>query len=453
MASSTSFTRRMLPLGVVAIAILGSPRARADGPAPAAPAPGAPPAAAPAAPPVPAAGPAATPPAVPAKPPEPPTTSFPGEGRIQKADGKSLYFYRTNFVKPAALVTTMKNLLDLPGIVLKDFPLQNQVLVEGTPDAIETALEAFAYFDIPTPQVFVEAKIIEVTYENNFEFGFSTILDRDKAGPNTFFRGDSVTLNPPSFFQSQQPGNLPFQGASLAFGFVGEAAKEFGAMDLTLQALQRDGTAEVLSKPSIIATEGLAAEVKTAQRTPVIQIKSATSNSLSGDGLLLDTSYVETKIGLKVTASHIGDGYVTMLVEPTVSGITGFSAGQGGTSAPIISDRSATTTVTMADGDTLVIGGLYTNSTVSDKAKVPFLGDIPGLGKLFTRVKDQKVKTELVFFITPHILRKNSDQKVITPPGEAERLRDGGGCRVPEAPDGPGASGKSQFPLPIPTLR
>ena len=377
--------------------------------------------------------------------------TFPGEGKIEKPDGTNLYFYRTNFVKPAELVAAVTTLLQLPGVKLKDFPRQNQVLVEGTPDAIETALEAFAYFDIPTPQVFVEAKIIEVTYESNFEFGFSSVLDRDKAGPNTFFRGGTTTLNPPSFFQSQQPGNLPFQGASLAFGFVGKAAEEFGAFDLTLQALQRDGTAEVLSKPSIIATEGVKAEVKTAQKTPVIglttaqQLAASPFNPTGGTQLTLATSYVETKIGLEVTPSHIGDGYVTMDVNPTVSGVTGFSVGQGGTSAPIISDRSAHTTVTMADGDTLVIGGLYTNSTVSDKAKIPLLGDIPGLGKLFTRTKDQKVKTELVFFITPHILRKNADYKVITPPGEADRLREKGSpCAVPE---------KSSFPIPVPSLR
>ena len=150
--------------------------------------------------------------------------------------------------------------------------------------------------------------------------------------------------------------------------------------------------------------------------------------------MLLSTSYVETKIGLEVTPTHIGDGYVTMDVRPTVSGVTGFSVGEGGTSAPIISDRSAHTTVTMGDGDTLVIGGLYTNSTVSDKAKLPFLGDIPCLGKLFTRTKDQKVKTELVFFITPHILRKKTDYKIITPPGEAERLRgESGPCAPPKA--------------------
>lgn len=416
-------------------------------PASAVPPPKTPPAAGPA----PAATPTGAPPAPPVKKPDPPPFTFPGEGKIERADGTNLYFYRTNFVKPAELVTTVTNLLKVPGVTLKDFPRQNQVLIEGTPEAIETALEAFAYFDIPDPQVFVEAKIIEVTYESNFEFGFSSVLDRDKAGPNTFFRGGTSTLNPPSYFQSQQPGNLPFQGTSLAFGFVGKAAEEFGALDLTLQALQRDGTAEVLSKPSIIATEKVKAEVKTAQKTPVIGLVSAQQiapspfNPSGGTQLSLQTSYVETKIGLEVTPAHIGDGYVTMDVSPTVSGVTGFSVGQGGTSAPIISDRSAHTTVTMADGDTLVIGGLYTNSTVSDKSKVPLLGDIPGLGKLFTRTKDQKVKTELVFFITPHILRKNADYKVITPPGEAERLRENGApCAVPE---------KSAFPIPVPSLR
>lgn len=430
--------RRPLRLGTLAVALplllaAGARPSGADGPPAPAPAPAAP-AAAPAAP--------TTPP--PAAPPAP-GISFPEAGKIQEGDGTTIYFYRTNFVKPDALVATMKNLLTIPGVTLKDFPRQNQVLVQGTPEAIETALDAFAYFDVPDPQVFVEAKIIEITYESNFEFGFSSLMDRDVAGPNTVFRGGATTLNPPSFFQSQQPGNLPFQGTSLVFGFVGEMAEKFGAFDLTLQALQRDGTAEVLSKPSIIATEKVKAEVKTAQKTPIIQIRNAQSNP-TGDTLLLDTTYVETKIGLEVTPLHIGDAFVTMEVNPTVSGVTGFSVGQGGTSAPIISDRMAKTTVTMADGDTLIIGGLFTNSTVSDKAKMPFLGDLPGIGKLFTRTKDQKVKTELVFWITPHILRKKTDYKIITPPAEADRLRGQESCPTPGAEKGPTGSMLPPFP-------
>jgi type IV pilus assembly protein PilQ len=344
-----------------------------------------------------------------------------------------MYFYRTHFIQPQELVDTVGNLLKLPGVTMKAFPRGHQVILEGSPEAIETALDAFAYFDVADAQVYVEARIVEITYDNDFEFGLSWLMDRDKQGPNTFFRGGAGTLNPPSFFQSQQPGNLPFQGVGAAFGFVGKAAEKYGLFDLTLQALQLNGTAEVLSRPSIVATEGVPAEVKTLQKTPIIQIRNATSNP-SGETLLLETSYVETKIGLDVTAIFIGDGYVKMQVAPTVSTVTGFSVGNGGTSAPIISDRSAKTTVTLADGDTLVIGGLYTDSTLKDTAKVPFLGDIPGLGCLFTRTRDQKVKTELIFEITPHILRKRTDFKVISPPGEKERLEGAGGSDRTAAP-------------------
>src|SRR5436190_2283313 len=257
-----------------------------------------------------------------------------GEGRMHCPEGKEIYVYRPNFVPTAELVAAFgqNGLLKIGCLQVRDMPRPSPdplhpmssglLFLQGTTDEIETALDAIAYFDVPDPQVFVEAKIIEVTYDSNFEFGFSTIFDRNQSGPNTFFRGGTATLNPPSFFQSQLPGNLPFQGAGLSFGFVGAAAREFGFLDLTLQALQHDGTAEVLSKPSIVATEKIKAEVKTAQKTPILQINNATGVS-NVETLVLTTSYVDTKIGLAVTPNHIGDTFVTMLVEPTVATVTG----------------------------------------------------------------------------------------------------------------------------------
>ena len=463
-------TRSVRWAGVVTIALLASPRTSIADPPPAPsapptpapapgavpPAPGAPPPAPPAAPtPPPAQGANAAPP----KAPEPPHMRF-DEGTIRKADGVTDYFYRTNFLRADELVKTVTTLLTItnhpkltavarapqpapqpPG------PSGNEVIIEGTPEEIETALSVFAYFDVPDPQVYVEAKIIEVTYDNNFEFGFSSSLDRD-SGPNTFFRGEKVTLNPPSFLQSQLPGNLPFQGAGMSFGFVGEALKKYGDFDLTLQALQRNGTAEILSRPSIVATEGIESSVMTEQKTPILSVRQ--SQSLTppehvpagfsfvpagayGTQVNLTTDYVTTTIGLKVLPILIGDGFVKLHVMPQVSTVTGFSVGQGVTSAPIISDRKADTTITMADGETLVIGGLYTDTTLKDTAKIPFLGDIPCLGALFARVRDSKVKTELMFHITPHILRKKTDYKVIAPPGEKERLQET--CPAPGSPD------------------
>ena len=69
-----------------------------------------------------------------------------------------------------------------------------------------------------------------------------------------------------------------------------------------------------------------------------------------------------------------------------------------------------------------MIGGLFTNQSVKEKAKTPLFSDLPLVGELFTRTRETKQKTELVFILTPHIVRKTGDLKIITPPGELQRL-------------------------------
>ena len=126
---------------------------------------------------------------------------------------------------------------------------------------------------------------------------------------------------------------------------------------------------------------------------------------------------------LLLTPVHIGESFVTLKVNPTVNGLAGLAVSQaGGTFAPIQTTRSASTTVTLGDGETLVIGGLYTNTQSMERARTPFLSDVPILGELFTRTAETKAKTELIFILTPHIVRKTKDLKIITPPAELERL-------------------------------
>jgi Flp pilus assembly secretin CpaC len=105
-----------------------------------------------------------------------------------------------------------------------------------------------------------------------------------------------------------------------------------------------------------------------------------------------------------------------------VKGLAGSGTRAGGTAAQITTTRSAKTVVTMADGETLVIGGLYTNRLVKEESRTPLLSDIPLIGTMFTRQNESKQKTELIFILTPHIIRKNADARVILPPAELERL-------------------------------
>ena len=113
-------------------------------------------------------------------------------------------------------------------------------------------------------------------------------------------------------------------------------------------------------------------------------------------------------------------------VRVEVSSITGFVEARSSdfvVQNPVISQRSAESVVTIRDQVTLVIGGLYSISEIDTESGVPILADIPVLKYLFSKTKKSKVKSELDFFITPHILSTRLSKTIFAPPGEKERLR------------------------------
>ena len=118
-------------------------------------------------------------------------------------------------------------------------------------------------------------------------------------------------------------------------------------------------------------------------------------------------SYSPVGIILRVTPYITPDGMVEMIVSPSISSIDsgpGITVAQGVT-APIIDIRSADTVAITPDGQTVVIGGLMTSDKSSSQSKIPFLGDIPLLGNLFKRQTKNGTKSELLIFLTPHIVR------------------------------------------------
>jgi general secretion pathway protein D len=358
-----------------------------------------------------------------AKPDEPkPPLEFHNEQLIEKADGSVVYFYRTNFVKPSQLAGSLNTLgIGNLGVALKPFDTQNQLVLEGLPEAVEILIDAIGYFDVSAPQVFIETEVIEITWNSDFEFGLDWEWLRSPVGPDTLFQGTSGVLNPPSFLSSTFPPFFPFQGSGLGFGFTGSNAEKYGPASMTLQALQINGKAEVLSRPSIVATQGIQASVSTEEKVPIARFDNADNNVAR-----FRYDNLTSGVTLKVTAQHIGDIYVTLNVEPLVKGLQGVAANRlSGAFAPITTERKASTTVTLADGETLVIGGLYTNSSVKEKAKTPILSDLPILGDILTRTRETKRKTELVFLLTPRIIRKNQDLKIVIPPSEVRRLEEG----------------------------
>lgn len=370
------------------------------------------------------------PPAKPAQPTPPPRPfEFHNDQLIEGKDGKVTYFYRTNFVKPTDLAASLKT-MGVTGdgkgpipVALKPFLAQNQLLVSGLPEDVEILLDMIAYFDVGAPQVYIEAKVVEITWDSNFEFGLDHIADRSSVGPDTLFRGGGGILNPPSALRSGFPPGFPFQGTSAIFGLVGKNAEKYGDLSLTLQAMQINGKAEVLSKPSIIATQGVQAEVKTQETTPIARFDNSSGNATGVTSRVFRFDRVDAGVTLLVKPSHIGESFVTLELNPQVKGLKDQSATRiNETFVPITTSRSAKTTVTLGDGETLVIGGLYTSATQKQIAKTPILSDMPLLGDIFTRRRETKQKTELIFILTPRIMRRGGDFKIVVPESEIERL-------------------------------
>ena len=183
----------------------------------------------------------------------------------------------------------------------------------------------------------------------------------------------------------------------------------------TIQALATAGKAQVLSRPSILARDGQQAEIVVGQS---IYLPSGVSYSAVGNSATtvptINGNYSNVGIQLDVTPFIGANSLVQMILEPSITSIDTSTPGQvieGGSLvssavyAPNINKRSANTVVVTPDGQPVVIGGLIGSDKSSNDSKIPLLGDIPLLGQLFRFSAKSSTKSELLIFLTPHIVR------------------------------------------------
>jgi general secretion pathway protein D len=172
---------------------------------------------------------------------------------------------------------------------------------------------------------------------------------------------------------------------------------------VTLRAIAQAGNAKVLSRPSILARNNQPATIKVGQQVPLI-----TSVRYDTFGNAINAvTYQDVGVILRVTPFITADGLVEMIVAPEISSIdpsltVPISAN---VSAPVIAIRSADTVVVTPDGQTVIIGGLIGATKAKADTKIPLLGDIPVLGYLFKRQQKTENNSELLIFLTPHLVQ------------------------------------------------
>ena len=243
--------------------------------------------------------------------------------------------------------------------------------------------------DILLPQVLIEAQIIEVTLDDNSVFGVEWMWEQ------------GTTLNDKTY---QQEGATDFGLADEIFGLkYGIVSSKLDAM---LHALTKDTKVNILSTPRIMTKNNQEAIINVGQAVPFLV---STQETATG-GILTSTDFRDVGVILTVTPRINRSGTVSLDVNQQINSLVEFTLFD----APIISTREASAFVTIKDKQTMVIGGMIKDDKTETVHKTPILGDIPLLGKLFRRADTRVEKTELMVFITPHVVYSDADADRVT---------------------------------------
>jgi len=265
----------------------------------------------------------------------------------------------------------------------------NQLLVSGpaqTFEVIEQLISETAGLDRRLPQVFIEVVIADVTLDDETKFGIEWNAISGTSVGGTNFGLTSPTADPTGFRYSVLSDNI----------------------QATLQALRTTDKIKIISTPHVMVTDNSPALISIGERIPY-----AGETTITNGVAQSSVDFQDVAITLNVTP-HISPGnHILMDVDQVVNSLIGFINVGPNQVAPRTTSRRAGTTVIVEDSQTVVLGGIISNDEQKRVQKVPILGDIPFLGQLFRNTVKAKGRTELVVFLTPHVVRN---------PGDADKI-------------------------------
>jgi len=306
--------------------------------------------------------------------------------------------------------TLTGGLLSPRGTVSTD-PRTNTLIVNDTSQKIDQIRKMVDLLDVSVKQVMIEARIVSASTDFTREMGVKWgILSQGISSNNDLLVGGSNNtlwnLRDPQKnsdtggwkSEIERPDNLNVDlgavtpGASrIAFGLI--SLSDF-MLDLELSAVQADGYGEVISTPKVMTADKQPAKIESGKKIPY------TSSSGGGANAVPKTEFIDATLSLDVTPSITPDGKVMMKLNITKdSQSTPTPTGQ-----LTINKNQIDTNVLVDNGETVVLGGIFEQENISSQVKVPFLGDLPYVGRLFRRDLKTDNKRELLIFITPRIV-------------------------------------------------
>jgi type IV pilus assembly protein PilQ len=315
-----------------------------------------------------------------------------------------------NYARATEVSGRVKDVLSERGSVSVD-ERTNVLIVKDIQENLSKAEGLVRNLDTEIPQVLIEARIVEASSNFNkalgVQWGGNGAATQATANPTGLvFPNNVAAAGGIAGGQSTGSAAVPNYAVSLpaavgdgaggAIGLIlGSAAGAFN-LNLRLSALENKGVMKTISAPKIATIDNREATIGQGVQIPFSQ------TSASGT----QTTFVEAKLELKVTPHVSADGSILLKIKASNNAAN--PSLQGANGPPSIAKKEAETEVLVKDGETTVIGGIYTRQTAHREAAVPFLGKIPILGFLFRSKTDQDDHTELLIFITPRILNRQA---------------------------------------------
>lgn len=275
-------------------------------------------------------------------------------------------------------------------------PANNAILVHANAAQAEIVGEAVRKLDVAPSQVLIEATIAEVTLNDQLRYGVQS-----------FFRGDGgdvqggFTLNRTT--SSLRP-TTQVPGFNLVFSQNGDPRVVLSALDAVTDV-------RVVSSPQVVVMDSQVAQLLVGDRVPILT-RTAQSVDNPNAPIVSQVDYVNTGVILRVVPRISQSGKVTMEVYQEISNVSGTR--NSGNLTPTISQRQITSNVAVDSGQTVVLGGLISEEQQAGRDGIPVLSSLPGVGALFGEKRTSSVRTELVVFITPRVIRDEREAEAVT---------------------------------------
>lgn len=269
---------------------------------------------------------------------------------------------------------------DVPSMLPQPFrdlvrpePATNSVIVSGEASVVQRILEDIAKIDTPPYQILIEALVTEVNEQGRKSLGLDWTWTEEV---------------PPS----QRVARV---GVQQLVGTIGYSFTSVDMLLMQLRSVVERGDAKIRANPTLVTLEGQPASMFVG-RTTYYRIVTGSEQSP-----VTRLEAIEAGVHLNILARVSDDGVIVLEIAPSVEDVQG----HGPDNMPVVGSRRIQTTVRVQDGETIGIGGLLQEVQVHSRSRVPLLGSLPILGRLFSSERTASEETEVLIFITPHIVR------------------------------------------------